>query len=182
MEPMPTDVREEAALVRRARWGDQRAFETLYDRHAGAIHALAYRLTADRGAAEDITQDTFLRMVQFIGGLRGDRPLRPWLKRVAANAAIDRLRRERLVSGSIETDALPDDAPAVETALDASTLLRRLPADIRTLVWLHTVEGWTHAELAQRFGRSESWSKSIVSRALHQLRAPPETRSNPLLP
>ncbi|TDK32609.1 RNA polymerase sigma factor [Luteimonas terrae] len=182
METMPTDIREEAALVRRARWGDQRAFETLYDRHAGAIHALAYRLTGDRGAAEDITQDTFLRMVQFIGGLRGDRPLRPWLKRVAANAAIDRLRRERLVSGSIEADALVDGAPAMDTGLDASTLLRRLPADIRTLVWLHTVEGWTHAELAQRFGRSESWSKSIVSRALQQLRAHPDTRSDHMPP
>lgn len=168
---MPTDIREEAALVRRARWGDQRAFETLYDRHAGAIHALAYRLTADRGAAEDITQDTFLRMVQFIGGLRGDRPLRPWLKRVAANAAIDRLRRDRLLTGVLDDERLRDPATSFETAPDAAALLRRLPADVRTLVWLHTVEGWTHAELAKRFGRSESWSKSIVSRALQQLRS-----------
>lgn len=165
------DIKEESALVRRARWGDQRAFEVLYDRHVAAIHALAHRLTGNRSAAEDIVQDTFLRMVQFIGGLRGDRPLRPWLKRVAANAAIDRMRRERATSELADLDPADDAGVSAEALQEADALLRRLPTDIRTVIWLHIVEGWTHAELAARFGRSESWSKSIVSRALQQLRA-----------
>lgn len=164
------DIKEESALVRRARWGDQRAFGVLYDRHVAAIHTLAYRLTGNRSAAEDIVQDTFLRMVQFIGGLRGDRPLRPWLKRVAANAAIDRMRRERATSELADIDTADDAGVSAEALQEADALLRRLPPDIRTVIWLHIVEGWTHAELAARFGRSESWSKSIVSRALQQLR------------
>ena len=89
------DIAEEARLVRRARWGDRRAFETLYHRHAAAIHALALRLTGSTAAAEDVTQDTFMQLLRFMDRMAPDRPLRPWLKRVAANAAIDRLRRER---------------------------------------------------------------------------------------
>src|SRR5690606_22792764 len=89
------DIAEEARLVRRARWGSRKAFETLYSRHAGPIHALAMRLTGNASTAEDVTQDPFLQLLRFMDTMAADRPLRPWLKRVAANAAIDRLRRER---------------------------------------------------------------------------------------
>ena len=164
------DIAEEARLVRRARWGSRKAFETLYSRHAGAIHALAVRLTGNPATAEDVTQDTFLQLLRFMDTMAADRPLRPWLKRVAANAAIDRLRRERRM---VEFD----DAIAVDTVMqdagqgdDSLGLLRRFPPGVRTVVWLRVVEGWTHRELAGRFGRSESWSKSLVSRALARMR------------
>ncbi|HRQ35903.1 MAG TPA: sigma factor-like helix-turn-helix DNA-binding protein, partial [Chiayiivirga sp.] len=64
------------------------------------------------------------------------------------------------------------EAPAREPAdhAEASGLLRHLTPQARALVWLNQVEGWSHQALGRRFGRSESWSKSIVSRALAQLR------------
>lgn len=164
------DIAEESSLVRRARWGDGAAFETLYSRHARAVHALALRLTGDPAAAEDVTQDTFMQLLRFLGRMAPDRPLRPWLKRVAANAAIDRLRRaRRMVELDQEADwgshdAMPDDDSG------SLGLLQRFPPLVRTVVWLQVVEGWTHRELGERFGRSESWSKSLVSRALSRLR------------
>jgi len=164
------DIAEEARLVRRARWGSGEAFETLYSRHAGAVHALAVRLTGNAATAEDVTQETFLQLLRFMDTIAPDRPLRPWLKRVAANAAIDRLRRERR---TVEFD----DAVAVDAAADAGGpggdslgLLQRFPPEVRTVVWLRVVEGWTHRELAARFGHSESWSKSLVSRTLSRMR------------
>lgn len=164
------DTKEEATLVRKARWGSQKAFECLYERHARAVYALAYRLTDDAQSAEDITQDVFMRMLQFLGGFREGLPLRPWLKRVTANLAIDLLRKRR--EHFIET--WDDPRMPVVTTEDHETelaaLLRRLPPLARTLVWLHQVEGWSHQELGERFGNSPSWSKSIVSRALARLR------------
>lgn len=164
------DIAEEARLVRRARWGGREAFETLYSRHAGAIHGLALRLTGNRATAEDVTQETFLQLLRFMDTIAADRPLRPWLKRVAANAAIDRMRRERrmvefddaIAAGNATDDAGRDD--------DSLGLLQRFPREVRTVVWLRVVEGWTHRELAGRFGHSESWSKSLVSRALARMR------------
>ena len=173
MDELNVDVREEAALVRRARWGSQQAFAILYDRHAGAIHALAYRLTGDSNAADDIVQESFLRLVQFISGLRGDRPLRPWLKKVAANAAIDRLRKHRATRSISPFEDIEGESEelSVDLAYELELRLRRLPPHIRTVVWLHAVEGWTHAELAARFARTESWSKSVVARAMQDLKS-----------
>lgn len=163
------DIAEEARLVRRARWGSREAFETIYSRHARAVYALALRLSGNPATAEDITQETFLKLLRFLDTLAPDRPLRPWLKRVASNAAIDRLRRDR---PSVEFDEL-SVAGNVEPATEADAalgLLRRFPPLVRTVVWLQVVEGWTHRELAERFGRSESWSKSLVSRTVARLR------------
>lgn len=170
--PIRADADEdEAELVRRARRGQEAAFAELYRRHARAVHALAFRLTGNAAAAEDITQDCFLKLLQFLGGLRRGAPLRPWLKRVAANAAIDRIRRERRYADA-DADAGEPAAPDAGPSLHAEALgaLRRLSPAVRTLVWLHTMEGWSHRELGRRFGRSESWSKSAIARALGQLR------------
>lgn len=168
-EPSRMDIAEEARLVRRARWGSREAFETIYSRHSRAVYVLALRLSGNPATAEDITQETFLKLLRFLDTLAPDRPLRPWLKRVASNAAIDRLRRDR---PSVEFDEL-SVAGNVEPATEADAalgLLRRFPPLVRTVVWLQVVEGWTHRELAERFGRSESWSKSLVSRTVARLR------------
>lgn len=86
---------EQEILQRQARWGNRAALESLYRLHTTAIHALAFRWTSNQAAVEDITQDTFLKMLQFLNRLGDDAALRPWLKKVAANAAIDRLGRQR---------------------------------------------------------------------------------------
>lgn len=170
MAALPEPDPVEAALLRKARWGDHDAFARLYQAHARAIHALAYRLTGNAAAAEDITQDTFLKMLGFLSGLRSDAPLRPWLKRVAANATIDRLRKEQRFVSESDDGAWPDDAPDPAQSIEVMGMLQRLPPLARTVVWLHEMEGWSHPELAERFGRSPSWSKSIVSRGLAKLR------------
>lgn len=160
----------EDELVRRARRGDAAAFEALYRAHARAIHGLALRLTGRAAVAEDVTQDTFLRLLRFLPGFRAGAPLRPWLKRVAANLAIDHLRRDRLVSVDPSEQAWQDPGAGPDLGAEADALMRRLPPLLRTIVWLHEMEGWSHAELARRFRRTPSWSKSILSRGLAALR------------
>src|SRR3546814_3252424 len=105
-------------------------------------------------------------MLQFLGGLRPGTPLRPWLKRVAANAAIDRIRRDKRLVALDDDDAQPADGPEPALHAESVGLLRRLTPVERTVIWLHAMEGWSHPELGRRFDRSESWSKSIVSRGL----------------
>lgn len=173
------DRGDEGTWVRRARRGDREALSQLYAAHARAVYTLAVRLTGDHAAAEDIAQDTFMRLVSYVEGIRDDAPLRPWLKKVAANLAIDRLRRERTRgedAADVETLAAPTNEPGADA--EATGLLRRLSPLARTLVWLHEMEGWSHPELGRRFGRSESWSKSIVSRSLGQLRRELEEKAD----
>lgn len=165
--PVETD---QAQLVRRARRGERGAFSQLYREHAGAVHALAWRITSDREAAEDIVQETFLRMLRLIGGLRPGEPVLPWLKQVASRLAIDRLRRSWRDVPAVPEDFSIDQGAAPSEYSEAAGLLERLPPLARALVWLNQMEGWSHQELGRRFNRSESWSKSMVSRALAQLR------------
>ena len=112
-----------------------------------------------------------MQLLRFMDRMAPDRPLRPWLKRVAANAAIDRLRRERRFVALDEVRAVAPETDTGDAADDALLgLLQRFPPLVRTVVWLQVMEGWTHRELASRFGRSESWSKSIVARTLARMR------------
>ncbi|MBB5015510.1 sigma-70 family RNA polymerase sigma factor [Rehaibacterium terrae] len=169
MNAEPASAIEEAALVARARQGDGDAFAALYRLHGRAIYALALRISGDPATAEDIVQDTFLKALQSLGGFRGDAPLRAWLKRMASNLAIDRLRAAR---PTLNLDDVQIDAaePSTERRLDALGLLARLSPQARTVVWLHQMEGYSHPEIAALFGHTESWSKSILSRALARLR------------
>lgn len=170
-EAPPPDTPDEATLLRAARGGDTDAFAHLYRLHAPAIHSLVLRLSGSVETAEDITQDTFLKAMRFLPGLRAELPLRPWLKRTASNALIDQLRRQWRGLPLPDDDVFADAGPLPESDAEITGLLRRLPPVARTLVWLQVMEGWSHRELAARFGHSESWSKSILSRALAQLRA-----------
>lgn len=128
------------------------------------------RLSGSVETAEDITQDTFIKAMRFLPGLRAELPLRPWLKRTAGNALIDQLRRQWRGLPLPDDDVFADAGAPPESDTEITGLLRRLSPLARTLVWLQLMEGWSHKELAARFGRSESWSKSVISRALAQLR------------
>lgn len=162
----------ERSTLERARRGDMDAFAAIYDRYGSACFTLALRVLGDRASAEDVVQDVFLKMFSTVRGYRGDAPFGAWLKRLAANATIDVLRgRRRFHEDDAESlvDALSVQADAAGEQCDAWTLLMRLPPHARAVVVLHEIEGYTHREVAALFGQSESWSKSVLARALKRL-------------
>jgi RNA polymerase sigma-70 factor (ECF subfamily) len=163
--------RVDAAILARAQRGDMQAFATLYATFGRPCFNLALRILGNRALAEDLVQEVFLKMFSSIGSYRGDAPFGSWLKRMTVNATIDQLRSQRHDPES-DSDALllqpvTDAAPA--DVLDAWSLLQRLPSRARAVLVLHEYEGYTHAELADLFGQSESYSKSILARALKRL-------------
>jgi RNA polymerase sigma factor (sigma-70 family) len=162
----------ERATLERARRGDMAAFAAIYQRFGSACYNLALRVLGERAAAEDIVQEVFLKMFDSLGGFRGDAPFGAWLKRLTANATIDVLRRQQRF-GDEDAETLFETHPAVdadlENRVDAWSLLMRLPARARAVVVLHELEGYTHKEISELFGHSESYSKSILSRALQRL-------------
>jgi RNA polymerase sigma-70 factor (ECF subfamily) len=162
----------DAAVLVRAQHGDMQAFAELYRVYGRACWQLALRLLGERQAAEDLVQEAFLKMMGTIRSYRGDAPFGAWLKRLTANACIDQLRRQRHVA-VVDAEAMFAQTAATQAVpheiLDAAVLLAHLPARARAIVVLHELEGYTHAELAAWFGQSESYSKSILSRALARL-------------
>ncbi len=145
------------------------AFATLYGMFERPIHNLAWRMLANREDAREVLQDTLLQVHTRIEQFRGDAPFWSWLRKIAVNAALARLR-----SSTPPHDEL-DDEMAAETAslpdwIDLEKGLAQLPAQTRSVLWLHLVEGYSHEEIAQEFGRSLSFSKSQVQRGARRLR------------
>jgi len=164
----------EPAVLAAARLGDEHAFAALYAQFQRAGFNLALRVLGDAAAAEDVVQDVFLRLFDTIRQYRGDAPFGAWLRRLFANATIDELRRRQWLEleDPIEAQALgPATSGLAEHQAEAWQMLMRLPPRARAVLVLHAVEGYTHREMATLFGQSESFSKSILARALRRLQS-----------
>jgi RNA polymerase sigma factor (sigma-70 family) len=165
--------RVDAMTLARAQAGDMQAFATLYATFGRPCFNLALRILGNRTQAEDLVQEVFLKMFATIRSYRGEAPFGSWLRRMAVNATIDQLRGQRH-EADVDADAVQAQQAAADSGnaaatLDVWTLLQRLPARTRAILVLHEFEGYTHTELAQMFGQSESYSKSILARALKRL-------------
>lgn len=176
-----------AALIARARSGDRAAFEQLYRWFERPVFNLALRMCGDREEAAEVLQDTMFKLFARIGDYRAvdGAPFWGWLRRVAVNEALMRLRRGRTGASDElpDDDALADDlAPTPAAAADAAALQRALatlPAATRSVLWLYHAEGYTHEEIASLMQRTASFSKSQLARGSRRLRAllEPDTAS-----
>ncbi|HEY9152086.1 MAG TPA: sigma factor, partial [Anaerolineales bacterium] len=101
---------QEREWVRRAQQGDRVAFGEIMQCHQQAVFNVAYRLLGNVHDAEDATQEAFLRAYQFLGAFDSDRPLAPWLKRIAANICLNRLEGFKPAS-SLDDEAAPAPDP-----------------------------------------------------------------------
>ena len=104
----------DAALVRSALQGDEAACEALVRRFERPVYNLISRLVRDAAAAEDLTQDTFLKMFRALGQYDAAQRFSSWLFRIAHNTAIDHLRHRRLLIASppLDADGEPEDPVA----------------------------------------------------------------------
>jgi RNA polymerase sigma-70 factor (ECF subfamily) len=174
-----TDIQIDPGIVRRAARGDVRAHEIIYRAYGTPVYSICLRFTRVPAHAEDLTQETFIEVIRSIGGFRGDAPLGAWIRRIAVSKALMFLRSAWHSRGqSLDDDweeATPDRADAglsgqAEQAIDLDAALATLPAVSRVVIWLHDVEGFTHREIAALMGKTESFSKSQLSRAYQRLR------------
>lgn len=175
-----SDIDLDPAIVTRAAKGDPKAHEIIYRAYSTPVYSVCLRLTRVPAHAEDLLQETFMEIMRSIGSFRGEAPLGAWIRRIAVNKTLMFLRSawhsrgqsldddwDQFTPGRAESHGIskhPDEA------LDLDAALAELPAVSRTVVWLHDVEGYTHKEIAGLLGRTESFSKSQLSRAYQRLR------------
>ena len=163
------------ALVDRARRGEASAWEHIYRRFERPVFSLALRLTGDREEAQDVLQDTMLKLYDRIGDYRAESPFWGWLRQIAVNEALMRLRRrgrQPFTEEAVDED-LECHATLPPQAADAALLARALqamPDATRSVLWLYHAEGYTHDEIAGLMGRTTSFSKSQLARGTRRLR------------
>ncbi|WP_419948058.1 RNA polymerase sigma factor [Candidatus Palauibacter sp.] len=149
----------------------------LYEEYADELFAVAHRLTESSAAAGDVLQDVFSELPEAMRGFDGERRIGPWLRTVTARAALKHLRSRRVrreislasVPRALEGEPSPEgrvlDAIALERALSS------LPDELRAVVVLKVVEGYSHGEIAELLGVARSTSEGRLFRARKLLRA-----------
>ena len=167
---------DEQSFLKRVRAGDAVAERELYDTHVDRVFRLAYRMSGDETIAQDITQDTFVRVFSRLDGFRGEAAFSTWLYAIAHSVTLNTLRKVKRLR-TRETD-LEEGRSVIAAPFDEEPDLTRriheaideLPEKHRMVFLMHDVEGFRHHEIARVMGTRVGTSKSHLSRARAQLR------------
>jgi len=173
--PLSPDC-DDAILVRACLKGEREAHALLLARYRDRIYGFILRMLRDRGAAEDLAQEVFIKAFRSLSSYDQERPFIPWLFRIARNAVIDYTRKRKADIDPIEFD-LPDASPSVEDVVASKLevelvekMLGALPFDFREALLLHLGEGLGYAEMSEVLGVPVGTLKARVSRAREMLR------------
>jgi RNA polymerase sigma-70 factor, ECF subfamily len=171
----------ETDLIQRLQRRDPQALADLYDRYGRLVYSLILRIVRDAGIAEDLVQETFLRVWNRAQGFDAQRgSIGPWLLAVARNRAIDYLRS----AGGRERNALEldeTDHPSLYTDMEqgllnsdkarrVKTAMEKLSPNLRQVIELAYFEGLSQTEMAERMGQPLGTVKTWVRSALKSLR------------
>ena len=165
-------AQDERALMARVGAGDAAAFARIVDRHMPMLHALAWRMLGDASEAEDVVQDSLVKLwVNASGWQPSGGGLGAWLRRIATNACLDRLRRTRPLSDAglpeRADEALPADVliDAERRRIAVQAAILTLPDRQRAAIVLTYHEGVSNAEAASILGIGVKALESLLVRA-----------------
>jgi RNA polymerase sigma-70 factor (ECF subfamily) len=171
-----TVAADDPALMERVAVGDASAYRILVDRHLRGLHAFVYRMLGNRAEAEEVCQESFLRLWTEASRYVPRAKLTTWLYRIGHNLAVDRLRRRREGGKGPDPDELPDSrrpssilqdkelSQAVQVALDA------LPERQRAALVLVHYQGMSNAEAAEVLAVNVRALESLLARGRRELR------------
>lgn len=170
----------DAAVVERAKAGDQRAFAELVRHYDRRLRALAFRLLQNRDAMDDALQEAYVKAYRALGTFRTGAAPGTWLYRIVYNACLDELRRQRRRPAQpFDNDGLEQMRDATAPGADAGltghagleVALADLPPDQRAALMLVDAEGYDYAAAAEILGVQPGTIGSRVSRARAAVRA-----------
>ncbi len=174
MKALPA-AESDDALMQRLKGGDGAAFGELLGRHTGAVAGYSYRMLGNAAEADDIAQETFLRLWRGREKWEPRAQVRTWLLRVAHNLCIDRFRRREVVIDEFLEVADGRPSPAAELQSKqvrrvVTTALAALPERQRSAIGLVYYEGLSNVEAAEVLGVSVDALESLLSRGRRSLR------------
>jgi len=163
------------AVVKQAGEGDEKAQSLLYRQYAKAMFNICMRMAASRQDAEDLLQESFVLAFSNLKQLKQEVNFGGWLKRIVVNECI-RYSRKRVLWRELEDHhhELPEDDQAdwiMQITFErVNEEIKKLPQACRTVFNLYALEDYSHKEIAEALGISESTSKSQYHRARQLLR------------
>lgn len=164
------DTREED-WIEGARQGDRKSQKAIYDLLSGKMYAVCLRYMGDRDSAEDILQDGFVTLFSKLDSYSGAGSFEGWARKIFVNTALMSLRKKDALKNSEDVDAAwnitSDDPTAIQKIgyKDLIGMIAKLPPGFRTVFNMYVIEGYSHKEIAESLGISETTSRSQLQRA-----------------
>lgn len=189
---------EESALLDALRRGDEDAFTRLVGEHHASLRRVARLYVANSAIADEVVQDTWLGVIRGIWAFEGRSSLKTWIFRILVNRARTRAVRESRsapLTGTLPADSGAEPEPSVSDSPDWArppldpdsspersfltkelrerlrTVLDTLPSNLRIVVWLRDVEGWSSEEVCSALAIQETNQRVLLHRARSRVRA-----------
>jgi len=161
-------------LIEACQRGDPEAFRALFEKHKDMVYSVALRYAGDAAEAQDIAQDTFLKLFSTIGSFRGESNFEAWLYRMVVNRCFDQKRKTRrlvaLLDGVIDAQRTPggsalDEVLREEMSAHVKSVVESLSPEQRMVVVLRYTKGLSYDEIAAILGCSAGTIASRLIRA-----------------
>lgn len=165
---------EEQVLVEKCKAGNANAQQLLYQKYADGLYATTFRYLGERMEAEDATTEAFLKVFGNIGSFewRGEKSLWFWMKRIAVNEALMKIRKRKQmdiisIDGDkpIHFEAQQERALSDMSVKEIMKVIHTMPMGYRTVFNMYVFEDMSHAEIAEQLGISEVTSRSQLFKA-----------------
>lgn len=170
MHPM-----SEEELIKQCLKNDQRAQRMLFDMFSPKMMSVCMRYASNRDEAEDILQDGFVKVFSKLNLYKGDGSFEGWIRRTIINTALDQIRRTKknIIDVDLsEADYLAGEDEKVVSRLrteEVMQIIQNMPDGYRTVFNLFAIEGYSHKEIADELGVTESTSKTQYKKARNYL-------------
>ena len=158
----------ETEIIQKCKAYDKAAFKELVRVYSPALMSVCVRYMGDRHFAEDMLQESYIRIFNNILQYEAKGSFKSWLFRIAATTCLKELRKKQVIIDSEITDYDVSDSNETFTLDDESGILKiieKLPLPYRLVFNLYVIEGYSHKEIAEMLGITEGTSKSQLARA-----------------
>ena len=150
--------------------GDRHAQRSLYDIFSKKMFVVCLRYTKSQQEAEDILQDSFIKVFKNLKGYRGDSRLDYWIKRIFVNTALNSQRKKLYMYPMVDIEDVKSDFDLNKTLAafgleELLNMIKELPTGCQAVFNMFAIEGFSHKEIAKMLDVSEGTSKSQFSRA-----------------
>lgn len=161
---------EHNELIEACKKGDRVAQKNLYDIFSKKMYMVCLRYTKSQQEAEDVLQESFIKIFKNLNGYRGDSRFSYWVKRIVINTALNSQRKKLYMYPMVDIDEVKNITGSNKALTDFSLeellkLIRELPTGCQTVFNLFAIEGYSHKEIAEMLEVSEGTSKSQFARA-----------------
>lgn len=163
-------------IISEIREGNSKSFKVLYNAFAPNFKGIAYRYTNDSSVANDMVQESFIKIYKNINSFKGDGNFEGWMKRILVNSCLNYIKKEKKYIFELDDALIERPSSTWDEAIDVLSfeeiivLINKLPTGYKTVFNLSVFDGYSHKEIGELIGITESASRSQLTKAKGKLK------------